>query len=151
MDLHHQFHNSKSHANAHVEGILTSLVKLTIGEPLYLWSDTLLKPIEKGFFRTTGDDVDQLFDELNMPARVNFWTPLVYKVAAPIYKDIVSESTTAKPHAAQEHIEKLGKERDITLQELHRLTPDDDQPHQDPPTRTSSYFDEVISVSDAQL
>jgi hypothetical protein len=63
MDLHHHFRNGKGAVGTHVEGVLSALVKLTLGEALHLWSDTLTNAPPRGFF-TVGarDDVDELFN-----------------------------------------------------------------------------------------
>lgn len=45
---------------------------------------------ETGFFSTRDDELDHEFKDKNQ--FYSYWTPSIYKIVAPIYKDMISES-----------------------------------------------------------
>ncbi len=90
MELKRHLQSQESPASQHIEAIITTLVKFTLGEPYRLISDQLFMKPEEGFFKLGGDELDSSFK--NKPQFYSLWTPSIYKIVAPIYKEMISES-----------------------------------------------------------
>ena len=99
MDLKKHLSSPSNPASMHSEGILTALIKLILGEPFKLQSDLIINPNarEKGFFSQPGvrDETDIAFDLMQQSSHSNCWSPLLYKTACPIYREMLPESGMA--------------------------------------------------------
>ncbi|KAM3142068.1 hypothetical protein pb186bvf_005722 [Paramecium bursaria] len=150
VDLQKHLASMDNPASQHVEAILNVLVKFTLGEPFRLVSDSLFMQPEQGFFQIQRDEVDEAWNGGNYI--FSMWTPTIYKIAGPIYKDMISESGVGSGNmvAIRNYIQ-LCTEKNVSPFDMNTFAL-----HQSPfkyntIARTAEYYNEVISISDAQL
>ncbi|CAD8184042.1 unnamed protein product [Paramecium pentaurelia] len=150
IELQQHLQSQESPASQHVEAIITTLVKFTLGEPYRLISDKMFMAPETGFFSTRDDELDHQFKDKNH--FYSYWTPSIYKIVAPIYKDMISESGVGSGNmvAIRNYIQ-LCTEKQVSAFDMNKFAVNVAPVKYNTIARSSEYYSEVMSVSDSHL
>lgn len=103
---------------------------------------------EEGFFKLGGDSTDKAWkDEVQY---FSLWTPLIYKIVAPIYKEMISESGVGSGSmvAIRNYIQ-LCTEKHISPFDMNKFSMNQTPVKYNTIARTAQYYSEVMAISDA--